>query len=279
MLYSYNPNITNIDIIKDYNYQPTNLRQNFTPTPNDIFSFEYNSNETLSIITSNSKYDIKYINDDEEYFSGFKIYENDKEIFTTNFYTNISIYNIQVQVCEIPDINDKYVVHIFCSINNQSYVHIGYIIINIIDNISIQPNEYTSYSYTTTDQKVKFRISDVIKTIKEKPKTIIQFDKKWKWNGLQNIDASNKYAIIENNIDIDKECDITSIKAPTLALKYNNINISDYDEIVDIGVKLQAKTNKQNFIDDLKINMYTNGDYYIPEENIARKNILSTNNQ
>ena len=141
----------------------------------------------------------------------------------------------------------------------------------VIDNISIQPNEYTSYSYTTTDQKVKFRISDVIKTVKEKPKTIVQFDKKWKWNGLQNIDASNKYAIIENNIDIDKECDITSIKAPTLALKYNNINISDYDEIVDIGVKLQAKTNKQNFIDDLKINMYTNGDYYIPEENIARK--------
>ena len=271
MLYSYNPNITNIDIIKDYNYQPTNLRQNFTPTPNDIFSFEYNNDETLSIITSNNKYDIKYINDDEEYFSGFKIYENDKEIFITNFYTNINTYNIQVQVCEIPNINDKYVVHIFCSINNQSYVHIGYIIINIIDNISIQPNEYTSYSYTTTDQKVKFRISDVIKTVKEKPKTIVQFDKKWKWNGLQNIDASNKYAIIENNIDIDKECDITSIKAPTLALKYNNINISDYDEIVDIGVKLQAKTNKQNFIDDLKINMYTNGDYYIPEENIARK--------
>ena len=269
MIYSYNPSITNIDIVKDYNYKPTNLRQNFTPTPNDIFSFEYNDDDILSIITSNDKYNIKHIK--EEFFNGFKIYQNDEELFTTNFYTNINNYNIQIQVCEIPNINDKYVVHIFCSINNQSYIHIGYIIINVIDNISIQPNNYTSYSYTTKDQKIKFRISDVIKTIKQQPKTIVQFDKTWKWNGIKNINTNNKYAMIENNIDIDKQCKTTTIKAPTLALKYNNINISDHDELVDIGVKLQAKTNKQNFINDLKINLYTNGDYYIPENNVARK--------
>ena len=271
MLYAYNPSITNIDIIKDYNYEPTNLRQAFVPTPNDIYSFEYNNKETLSITTSNDIYDIKYVDDKINKFTGFKIYQNGEELFTTNFYTNINNYNIQIQVCEIDNINDKYVVHIFCSINNQSYIHIGYIIINVIDSISIQPNEYQSYSYTTDDQKIKFRVSDVIKTIKQQPKTIIQFDKTWKWNGLQNIDANNKYAMIENNIDIDKECKITSIKAPTIALKYDNINISDHDEIIDMSVKVRAKTNKPNFTDDLKINLYTNGDYYIPEENIARR--------
>ena len=230
MLYAYNPSITNIDIIKDYNYEPTNLRQAFVPTPNDIYSFEYNNKETLSIITSNDIYDIKYVDDKINKFTGFKIYQNGEELFESNFYTNINNYNIQIQVCEIDNINDKYVVHIFCSINNQSYVHIGYIIINVIDSISIQPNEYQSYSYTTNDQKIKFRVSDVVKTIKQQPKTIVQFDKNWKWNGLQNIDASNKYAMIENNIDIDKKCNVTSIKVPTIALKYDNINISDHDE-------------------------------------------------
>ena len=87
---------------------------------------------------------------------------------------------------------------------------------------------------------------------------------------MSNVKKENGYASIENNYDISKECEEIYMKAPTLALKYNNINVTNNDEIVDIGLQFTAKSNKNNFVDDINVNIYKNGDSYIPENNIAR---------
>ena len=58
---------------------------------------------------------------------------------------------------------------------------------------------------------------------------------------------------------------------PKIVLKYDNIDIDDLDEIVDIQFKIDAQTNKNDFTDDIHINLYKDGDKYIPNDKIGRE--------
>lgn len=273
--YTYGSNVHNITIHKDYNYIGTNNRQNSFVLNDEIYSFYYEEPNTITINIENEKIDIKYIKDEMNKFIGFYIIKNDDEIlFKTNFYTNINVYNIQIQKCET---SNQKVIHIFCSINNKPYTHIGYLYAKTFDNIIIQPNKFNSYSKTSEDTPVYFQISDNVKTIKKQPQQVIQFNNTKKWQNLKNIISNNSYAYIENNNNIDIECKNIHMETPPIALKYNNINIDKSDEIIDIGLRIKAKSNKGNFIRDLNIDLYDNGDSYIPLDNVASKNYYPSN--
>lgn len=270
-LYAHNPSIKNIDIIKDYNYEPQNLRDSFSPKLKNIYCFEYNDYNNTVIQIEDDIYTIKCEKDTFNQFIGVKIYKNEEEIFATNFLTDINNYNIQIQICKHPYMDNKYIVHMFCSINSQSYIHIGYIIFNNTDIIQIQSDQHESYSKTNTDQPIKFQIRNTVQTHTEQPSKIIDFGKDVTWNNINNVKTNKNYASIENNIDIDIECKQTSVKAPILGFKYTNLPISDNDEIIDINFKMNAKTNKTNFIKDLKITPCLHGDSYVPENGMAQQ--------
>ena len=267
-LYAHNPNIKNIDIVKKYDYQPTLTRSALTLTRNSIYCLEYIEPSEIIMQNINNTYKIQYEENIFDNFIGFKIYENNQEKFKTNFCTPINNYNIQIQNCAYNIKQD--IIHIFCSINNQPYIHIGFFYNDTKNNISIQANNYQSYSKKEEDQPIRFQIKNTVNTIDKNPDKVIQFSKTNKWENLNNIKEEKEYAFIANNIDVDRECKITTIQTPTLGLKYNKINISDNDEVVDIDFKIQAKTNKDNFAEDLDICLCSNGDNYIPDNNIAR---------
>jgi len=268
-IYSYNPTLKNIAISKRFNYNGERSRQvSFNAQTNDIYTFAFDDQMLCNIFIDEEEYQIELQENELENFIGYVISNNEKELFKINFHTDIQTNYLQVHVCRF---ENKNVIHIFCSINEQDFCHIGYLVANDNDNIIISPNNHISYTHTTTEDKIFFKIQDAIQTIKEEPNTIVQFDNKNKWNNLEKIKEEKGYALIENNYDISKECEIDYIQAPILALKYNNINLTNNDEIIDIGFKFKAKTNKENFIDDLNIDVYKNGDAYIPENNIARQ--------
>lgn len=272
--YSYGSNTRNITIHKDYDYQNTNNRQNIFILDDSIYSFYYEEEDTIEIDIDEEKIYIEYINDDLNKFNGFKIIKNEKILFETNFYTNINVYTIQIQVCEA---KDQKVIHIFASINNKSYTHIGFLYAKDTSIININPNNFVSYAETSEDKPIYFQISDNVHTLKKQPDQIVQFNRKQQWNDLNKVLNTKGYSYIENNNNIDIECKNIHMYTPVIALKYNNINIDKSDEIIDVGLKIKAKSNKKDFIDDLNVNIYDNGDAYVPLDNVASQNYYPNN--
>lgn len=268
-LYSYNTNISNINIVRKFNYEPQRNRTILNNIEkNTIYTIEYDTINNFDIFIGEKKYNIDVINDQFNNFIGFQISSYNNILFNVNYNTNIYIYHIQIQVCEY---EDKKIIHIFNSINEKEYIHIGYLIANKNDIIKINPYEYKSYSQTTEDP-IKFKIDDTTHNIIQKPKKIITSTKKNRWENIDNINKKNKYAKIENNNNIDEECKKEYLQTSIFGLKYKDFNIDNYDEITDISFKIKAKTNKENFADDIDITVLKDGDKYIPDDGIARQN-------
>ena len=273
--YTYGSNVHNITIHKNYNYNGVKNRENIFELNEDyIYSFYYENPTTTIINIEEEKINIECIKDELNKFYGFRITKNDEILFQTNFYTNINVYTIQIQMCEI---DNQKVIHIFSSVNNKPYTHIGYLFAKELDKVIINPNTFNSYSKTEEDTQIYFQISDNVHTLKKYPQQIIQFNNKRKWLDIEKALNSRSYAYIENNNNIDIECKNIHMETPPIALKYNNIKIDKSDEIIDVGLRIKAKSNKNNFMDDLNINLYDNGDAYIPLNNIASKNYYPSN--
>lgn len=273
-LYSNNQTIKNIDIIKNFNYNGSvNNDTSFELNQKDVWTFECGPEaKTILKIGDNEEYTIQYKKDDINSFSGFTVQNSDEEnIFLTNFYTNIYTFNIQLQCYDIDQIslNDKKIIHIFIAPNKHKYIHIGYIITDKLNKVVITSNDHNTAQKTSEDVPVKFQVKDSINTITQKPNRIIEFNNNI-WNNINNIKEEG-YAHIDNNNDIDVECKHQFLKTPILGLKYNSIDLDNNDEIIDIGLKIKAKSNKENFIDDINVGIYKDGDKYVPENNIAKE--------
>lgn len=216
-----------------------------------------------------------FTRDDINSFNGFQFIVNNQIQQQRNFHEKITKISIQVQ----KNINDdNNIIHFWGSINEQPYYHIGYAIINDIKEpvIKIYHNNTTECDIqkfiVNTDEPITFQISDDIKELSKDFDTIYAIEKNHKWNYLKRINQNhNQYAYFENKIDIDPECLSRKINIPKLALRYNNFDVDDYDEIVDIKFKIEAQSNKKDFEKDININLYKNGNAYIPNDNIAQQ--------
>lgn len=295
-IYNTTTQSNNIDILKKYNdndfitnnLPSTNVTQqiiNFNNI-NDITGLQININNTDTTHIYNTKIDIKsntinfiFENDKLNYFNGFKIIINDDVIESYNIEEyNIGFVSMQIQTCYTEEHN---ILHFWGSVNNENYHHIGYVILpNSItftfDKIS--DNTVESY-YCNIDNPITFKLSDKINKIIKKFDSIKSMERKNRWKQLQNVNHKNKYAYFANDINIDSVCNQNDYKVnvPKLILKYNNINLNESDEIIDIAFKIKAQTNKKNFTDDINVNIYRDGDMYMPYKNIA-KNIYYANN-
>lgn len=222
-----------------------------------------------------------FYKDDINAFQGFRLIVNNEINQERNIIGDVNTVSIQIQTC---DEENNQILHFWGSINGQEYYHIGHVIINNF----IDP---TAYVFTDTEHKddcdikcyvmndkddlpIKFQISDQIRTKNKDFNTIRAIENKNKWQYLKRINngKSNRYAYFENKINIDPECLERAINIPKLVLKYNDLNIYKHDEIVDIKFKIEAQSNKEDFQNDININLYKDGDAYIAEDNIARQN-------
>ena len=216
-----------------------------------------------------------YVEDIINNFTGFKFIINNVVVQERNINQHIDKIAIQVQSCIN---NEKNILHFWGSVNEKEYYHIGLCILNDFKQPSCEINDdtynYNRYSINPdNDENISFKISDKVKTIHKKHNIIKAIERNNKWQYLNNINMNNKYAYFENKINIDSECDPNNtqqINIPKLVLKYDNINIDDLDEIVDIQFKIDMQTNKSKD-DKININLYKDGDKYIPENKIGRE--------
>lgn len=297
-IYSASEEKKNIDIIKPFNtehYETSNISLssiqvlNFKNNINDKeeigFTIKPSANTQIYTYdniddTNNIKDNIIkciFYRDDINDFIGFKFILNNEVVQKRYIDSSVSDISIQIQTCLE---NGKNILHFWGSINKEHYYHIGFLILNdfkepVLAIINENDREIDNYSIDSThDTDITFKISDKIHIINQKPDIIYGIENKNKWQFLDNINKNgNKYAFFENNINIDKECESRKINVPKLALKYSDIDIEDFDEITDIKFKIEAQSNKENFADDININIYKNGDKYIPDNNIAREMI------
>ena len=233
----------NVNIFKTYNivtYIPNNMNDESLFTINDLHIIKIND-----II--NNKF-------------GFCIKEYDEmEIL---FEEDINEYVIQIE-------NYNNVHHLWVSINKKPFYHFGYIY-GDIKTFTYQGNVYAN---TEEPSLINIKIKDTINIINQDFDYIHPITKLHKWDNILRInDSKESYAVFENNIEIDKKCKETHADAPPLVLKYNDFNMDEYDEITDIKVKMKAQSNKENFMDDLNIMFFKDGDYYLPDDDIAREN-------
>lgn len=262
---------------------------------NYIFTFDNKTeildNTKFGIFIENEKnciQAVRYKNSIDN-FNGFKIFENNTEIGSINF--NEDIYNFKILMQIISENNINYI-HFSAEINNSNiYYHFGvvedyqqnfinYGIICLKDEEVISDTEYFFTSLKTYNNKIPIEIG-----LSKYPKTIIKdyeqiIDNSGRWDGINKITTSNhEYALFKNDIKIDKECkkNNTLVKPPKIILKYNTNDIDSLAEIEDIKLKLEAQSNKENFLTDSNINFYLNGDYYIPQDNIIKKRYYPQN--
>lgn len=240
-----------------------------------IFSFNTDIDEDLeygiSLENQNDIIRICRLKDSINKFNGFKLYLNDDEIGETNYQQNIYDYQIIIQRTK-----NNYL-HFFTKINNNNFVHIGYVkekdaqyqIFNLY-NLKIKDSEngdiyiLNNLEKVINDTSIIFKIRDIVRTIKKSPSSVINIDNKNKWWDLKYLNSKNNdYCYFENKKEI------TPINTPLLLLKYEDFNIDDLDKIKDISLKIKAKSNKSEFLDDVKINILKNGDYYIPNDNMS----------
>lgn len=294
----------NVDIIKPYNEDkfttnvlpaPLENQQiiNFSNTLADKESiglkveesktsiiYTYNPHFDDGIITVQDKNDILFTfeRDDSNYFTGFKVIIEDEVVESYNIFDKIDNVSMQVQLCKYDQYN---VLHFWGSINGKEYYHIGHLlsyginkpIINLITGEAHAQKRVappTSYK-CNVDNPVTFKLSDRVNITKKDFDHIEALEKNNKWSYLNNINKGHgKYAYFKNDINIDKACKEDYINVPKLIVKYNNIDMDETDEVVDIGFKIKTQSNKED-INDINIALYKDGDKYIPNNNIAKE--------
>lgn len=265
----------NIDITKMMEYNGTGEKTTNEQLPldkNTHYTFYFTKKNEMNIIHDDEIVTIKYINDKMNNFKGFIIQKEEEILFKRYLENTPTTYKIQIQ--QYTDENDansnRAILHIWLSLDNK-YYHIGYLIFNNTHQTYINA-DFSTYQKDQEDNIITFQIDDSIKQKKEERDDVIQFENKYSWKDLNNINNSNKYALFSNDIDIDPDCKASNISVPPIGLLYNNITISNTDEITDIALKIKANTNKKNFTDDININICKDGEYYIPHERKATKN-------
>ena len=228
---------------------------------------------------NNDIYCIYYRNDIED-FEGFQLILNDNIIQKRKINQTVTDVSIQVQTCAE---GDKNVLHFWGSINKEDYYHIGLLVINDFNQplVSVYNQKRSATERYNIDNKndkeIAFKISNQINTKHKQFSSIKAIENKYKWSYLHRINENNnKYAYFINHKDIDPACDINNVEkvnVPKLALKYKDIDIDDLDEIIDIKFNIEAQTNKEKeaFAEGININVFKDGDKYVPENNISRE--------
>lgn len=272
-LYTYEKNI---DIIQSFEYIPTYYKTRSNQIlleKNTNYTFYFSTINNINIVHNEDIITIKYVNNEINNFKGFIIQNNDTILFKRNIENTPNTYNIQIQqYVEKNDVNsDRNIIHIWLSLDNNKYYHIGYLIFNDTHPIYVNA-DFESYQKDNNNNIITFQINDSIKQQKEEVDNVIQFENKYSWKNIENINNTNKYASFSNDIDIDPNCKASNISVPTLGLLYNNIHINDTDEIKDISLKIKANTNKKDFIQDINVNICKDGESYIPYNHISTKN-------
>lgn len=248
------------------------------------FEYIYDNNQQITLIVDDDKYVITYMQDIMNNFKGFVAYKNDDIIFQRNINADVHTYHIQIETYEVPTLadNDDNVIHFWVHTNDTKYYHLGYVIVNSLQNATIYPENANSYELIDHNDfdnvdPITFSISNNIHNVTVKPKTIKQDDAKHTWKTMYKFFDQQGYTLFENNTDIDPDCHNSYISSPILALKYDNININDYDEVTNIDIKMKAISNKENFLDEIGINLYKDSHYYIPDNNIGKKTYYPNN--
>lgn len=272
----YDIQIVTIDLTQEQNTIDNKESFGFVIKPyKDTSIYTHDNIDDRNSIENNTIYCV-YTKDEINGFNGFKFIINDTVVQERNINQDIEKIAIQVQSCIDGENN---ILHFWGSVNEKEYYHIGLCILDDFKQPScdVINNEHTYNRYSIEseeDANISFKVSDKIKTINKKHNIVKAIEKNNKWQYLKNINKDNKYAYFENKINIDPECDHDNkqkINVPKIVLKYDNIDIDDLDEIVDIQFKIDAQTNKNDFTDDIHINLYKDGDKYIPNDKIGRE--------
>ena len=209
-------------------------------------------------------------------FNGFKIIEDDNIIASSSTLNDINTFIIHIQCIKLEETqSNRYMMMVWTSINDKYFDYLGAFYVNGFDAIILRyintKNDAVNYAEIDTDAPLIFSVNDKDNIMVKKPSLILGD----KWNYLNRVNNQG-YAYFENKIDIDKECSDKYINIPILSLKYNNINISAYDEITDISFKIKAHTNKNDFGKNIKMMVCKDGDSYMPLDNISRKTYYPT---
>ena len=259
-IYNKNNNTYGISVTKPKTNKYVEIN-NIIFNQNIELLYNINSNESITLKNKDTKIILQCVNDEINNFNGFKCYINNELFNQINF--DEKIYNSSIRIEYVQDINNVKVFHFWCQINNKDFYHLGYYIGNI--------NEInaTNQIYRITEvQPISFKINDTDNLYEATHKKIYSLGQTHKWNYLQNINRDDdKYAYFKNDIEVDKECHNRYLDIPKLILKYNKPNLKNTDEITDISIQIDAHTNKENFKEDININLFKNGDYYLPDEN------------
>lgn len=306
-IYSTREKNNNIDIIKPYNYDDftenntlltesaqlnESVSQQIINFTNDLENnqsvglkleedktstiYTYNPHFSDGILTVQDTNNILFVfeRNDIEYFTGFKIIIEDEIVESYNILKPIEKVSMQVELCKY----DEYdVVHFWGSINGGDYYHIGHLLNTGIIKPTIKlinEKEGLEAYQCNVDNDVVFKLSDNINVEKQTFSYIESMERTHKWNYLSNVNkGKGKYASFKNYINKDSKCseDGDKVEIPKLVLKYDSVNLDDTDEVVDIAFKIKANSNKKDFAKDINVNVYKDGDSYIPENNTARK--------
>ena len=277
-LYYNNNYVKNIDIYKAKVYNGVNGHITHMVHNKEICTVEYiKGQEDFTVNIGEDVYQVKYVVNNFNDFAGFIVTKNNNIIYSYNTEYNPTNTYIQLQSC-IDTKTKKRVIHFWVNINKY-YYHIGYIIAK--DSVQIVSSNNLTYEFaydeSYQDTPIFFEITDRIKTKRIDPAKVVQFNDNSKWKNLNNIFEDGHYASFSNDVEIDTDCKDLYITTPTIAVKYNDFDFSNNDEILDIGLKLKAHSNKENFADDISIKMHKNGDAYIPENKVARSLHYPTN--
>ena len=271
---THNVSLSDIQIINFKNILDDKESIGFVIKPlKDVSVYTHNNIDDTNNIKSNTIYCV-YHKDNINDFSGFRLILNNNIIEERNINSVINDISIQIQFCTEGNNN---ILHFWGSINKEDYYHIGLLVVNdfntpIIDVYNINNKNIDTHTINQdNDKPISFKITEKEKQLHKQFDSIYAIEKNNKWQYLKRIKQPNKYAYFENTIDIDKECESRKINIPKLVLKYNNIDIDDLDEIVDIQFKIEAQSNKNNFANDININLFKDGDKYIPENKLAHE--------
>ena len=230
-----------------------------------------------------------YKRDDINNFEGFVLKNNGEEINKRMNDEKASQFSVGVH--RVYD-NGRTILHFWGSINEKNYYHIGFIEftsatmsetqVNALSKDISTNNFFTMYieviqdaksvcrpTYSVYDEKIPitFKITDQIKEKRFIPTNIKEVGSK-KWGYLDRINKS-QYALFEYNSQVDKECSDKTDKIPRLSFMYSP-NINRQNEIIDIDFTIKAQSNKENFADDININLHKDGDYYHPVEQASK---------
>lgn len=254
------------------------LSLSLTKNTQYTFEFTFAEDQQIELNVNNEKYVILYTQDIMNNFKGFVVYKNDDIIFKRNINADVTTYHIQIETYEVPSFadNDDNVIHFWVHANDTKYYHLGYTIVESLQDAIILAKNADSYEFIDHDnfdntEPITFSVSNNIYSKSITPKMIKQNEGKWKWKTMNKFFNKNGYALFENNIDVDPDCHNSYISSPVLALKYDNIDINDYDEVTGLDIRFKATTNKKDFLNDMAINLYKDSHYYIPDNNIGVK--------